>query len=138
MKNRLRVTLLILFIFFNTIPVRLIPSILPTKIIRIDHYASSLQSMGIEYLIQNIDNCNREYRFITYSWGVLLAQENSLKKDITIKKNSNSSIKESTNYRRGILIKVMFVTLIVWLGLGLYLFILDRRISKLEVKIDEL
>jgi CcmD family protein len=33
--------------------------------------------------------------------------------------------------------RVMWVVLVVWLGLGAYLFKIDRRIARLERKIDE-
>lgn len=36
------------------------------------------------------------------------------------------------------LIKVMLVILVIWIGLSLYLFRLDRKISKLEKEINEL
>jgi CcmD family protein len=38
----------------------------------------------------------------------------------------------------GVMIKVALVVILIWLILGIYLFILDRKISKLERMIDEL
>ena len=38
----------------------------------------------------------------------------------------------------GALIRVMLITLIVWFGISIYLFLLSRRISSLEKKLDEI
>jgi CcmD family protein len=38
---------------------------------------------------------------------------------------------------KGILIRVMFVILIAWAGLSVYLFLIDRRIARLEKELHE-
>ena len=35
------------------------------------------------------------------------------------------------------LLKVMFIILVVWFGIGLYLFLIDRKISKLQKELSE-
>ncbi|MDY6970463.1 MAG: CcmD family protein, partial [Spirochaetota bacterium] len=73
--------------------------------------------------IQASTICNR---------GILFAQEKSTKKD------SEEQAQDDSTVTRGILIKVMLITMIVWFGLSVYLFSLSKKITKLEKKIDEL
>lgn len=49
---------------------------------------------------------------------------------------SNSQAFEQDQKDDNELRNVMFIILIVWLGLGLYLFLIDRKISKLEKELS--
>ncbi len=71
---------------------------------------------------------------------ILLAGEEERRNKVSADKNREEiqgGEVEKDSYE-GVMIKVALVVILIWLILGMYLFILDRKISKLERMIDEL
>ena len=56
--------------------------------------------------------------------------------------NSGPDVKcpraKSCNCEQGVLYRVLLITLIIWFGIGAYLFYLNKKIVSLEKKLDEL
>ena len=63
-------------------------------------------------------------------------QEGSVEKNE--KSEGNSDIIEDSENKESVLLKVMIIILIIWIGISIYLFLLNRKVSLLEKKIDEL
>ncbi len=89
--------------------------------------------------LENIWHCNIMRLIPENAFGDTLAGEKGEKRvsEMSNKKEPQKKKVEQDSYRGG-MVKVALIVIFVWLILGIYLFIIDRRVSRLEKMIDEL
>ncbi len=69
-----------------------------------------------------------------YSIGYLYAGENSAGAE-----PENAGLMEGPcDNQKDVLYKIMFITLTIWIGISVYLFLTNRKVASLEKKLDEL
>ncbi len=114
MKNRLYTALFVMLFFFNVAGLRVIMPVSPE---------SSLKSSAKIYAV--------------FHGNTLFAVDDTVKDDKALGKAALSE-KDKQCKERSALYKVMSIILIIWIGVSIYLFILNRKVVLLEKKIDEL
>jgi CcmD family protein len=90
--------------------------------------------------LENIWHCNIMRLIPENAFGdTLLAGEKGEKRvsEMSNNKEPQERTVEQDSCRGG-MVKVALIVIFVWLILGIYLFIIDRRVSRLEKMIDEL
>ncbi|MDY6934491.1 MAG: CcmD family protein [Spirochaetota bacterium] len=138
MRNKYAIIIIgaLLFISFTSITR---PLMSPKQIIASAHFTYPLSYSDHYNVSKSRYYTNSIYvHSVTSNGNNLYADEKSDNNIQMIENSSYSAAYEDENRRWSILIKVMLITLIIWFGLSLYIYLIDKKIKKLEKKIDEL
>ncbi len=83
------------------------------------------------------ENCNDEIQNSIFRTSLLFAQqEDSVEKNAV--EDGNREKIEDTENQESVLFTVMIIIIVMWIGISIYLFLLNKKVSSLEKKIDEL
>ncbi|MDY6970069.1 MAG: hypothetical protein SVR08_15630 [Spirochaetota bacterium] len=98
-----------------------------------------LQEAECKKMHQNIKKYFDIIEFVSNraTGGMLYAGEEVIRDNAKADNRSDDSAQEETD-RRGVLVKVMIISLIVWFGLAFYIHRLNRKVTKLEDMLNEL
>ncbi len=114
MKNKLCIALFVMFFLFNITGLRVIMPVSSEQTVR-----------------------NSENKYTVIHGNALLAGDVISKNEKLPEKTVQCERKKQC-HNNGVLYKVMSVILIIWIGVSIYLFLLNRKVTTLEKKLDEL
>ena len=136
MKNRFCI-LIFFILFFYAVPIYQTSTSVSNDE-KIDNL-TILQEAECKKMHQNLKKYFDIIEFVSNraTGGMLYAGEEVIRDNAKADNRSDDSAQEETD-RRGVLVKVMIISLIVWFGLAFYIHRLNRKVTKLEDMLNEL